>query len=154
MDAGGHATAREEARNDRTRITERGARGLRSLLFCPADRPDRYAKAAARADAVILDLEDAVAPAAKPAARDAVAASRAGPRTHDRAGEPAGTADFDADLAALRATAYRTVMLAKAQVTADVRALAGYDVVALVSRPPPASLHAAALAARTERRWR
>ena len=31
-------------------------------LFCPADRPDRYAKAAGRADGVIIDLEDAVAP--------------------------------------------------------------------------------------------
>ncbi|HKU04248.1 MAG TPA: CoA ester lyase, partial [Arthrobacter sp.] len=36
-----------------------------ALLFCPADRPERYQKAAARADAVILDLEDAVAPADK-----------------------------------------------------------------------------------------
>ena len=36
-----------------------------AILFCPADRPDRYAKAAERADAVILDLEDAVAPANK-----------------------------------------------------------------------------------------
>ena len=33
-----------------------------ALLFCPADRPDRFAKALERADAVILDLEDAVAP--------------------------------------------------------------------------------------------
>ena len=30
-------------------------------LFVPADRPDRYAKASAAADAAILDLEDAVA---------------------------------------------------------------------------------------------
>jgi citrate lyase subunit beta/citryl-CoA lyase len=46
-----------------------------ALLFCPADRPDRYAKAAARADAVILDLEDAVAPDAKAAARERVCAA-------------------------------------------------------------------------------
>ena len=46
-----------------------------ALLFCPADRPERYAKAPERADAVILDLEDAVAPSAKPAARDALVAS-------------------------------------------------------------------------------
>ena len=39
-----------------------------ALLFCPADRPDRYAKAAQRSPAVILDLEDAVAPADKAAA--------------------------------------------------------------------------------------
>lgn len=41
-----------------------------SLLFIPADRADFVAKAAGRGvDAVILDLEDAVAPAAKAAAR-------------------------------------------------------------------------------------
>ena len=43
-----------------------------SLLFCPADRPERYAKAAQRSDAVIIDLEDAVAPANKDAARRAL----------------------------------------------------------------------------------
>jgi len=46
----------------------------RSFLFVPGDRPERLAKAlASAADAVILDLEDAVAPAAKPAARAALA---------------------------------------------------------------------------------
>lgn len=44
----------------------------RSLLFVPASRPERYAKAlASGADMVCLDLEDAVAPADKPAARAA-----------------------------------------------------------------------------------
>lgn len=41
-------------------------------LFCPADRPDRYPKALAAADVVILDLEDAVAPERKAAAREAL----------------------------------------------------------------------------------
>ena len=46
---------------------------LRSLLFVPGDRSDRMAKAlASGADAVILDLEDSVAPEAKDAAREAV----------------------------------------------------------------------------------
>ena len=46
---------------------------LRSLHFVPGDRPDRMEKAlGAGADALILDLEDAVAPAAKPEARRAV----------------------------------------------------------------------------------
>lgn len=45
-----------------------------TLLYVPGDRPDRVAKAlAAAADAVIVDLEDAVAPSAKNAARSAVA---------------------------------------------------------------------------------
>jgi len=47
---------------------------LRSLLFVPGDRPDRMEKALkAGADALILDLEDAVAPGAKAEARKAVA---------------------------------------------------------------------------------
>jgi citrate lyase subunit beta/citryl-CoA lyase len=42
----------------------------RSFLFVPADRRERYAKALeTNADRVIIDLEDAVAPAAKDAAR-------------------------------------------------------------------------------------
>jgi citrate lyase subunit beta/citryl-CoA lyase len=48
---------------------------LRSLLFVPGDRPERMAKALeSGADALILDLEDAVALARKPMARAAVAA--------------------------------------------------------------------------------
>jgi citrate lyase beta subunit len=43
---------------------------LRSLLFVPADDPDRAARAFGRgADAVIVDLEDGVAPESKPRAR-------------------------------------------------------------------------------------
>lgn len=44
-----------------------------SYLFVPADRPERFAKAlASGADAVIFDLEDAVAPDAKARARAAL----------------------------------------------------------------------------------
>ncbi len=47
----------------------------RSYLFVPGNRPDRFAKAVASgADAVIIDLEDAVPPAERPAARRTVAA--------------------------------------------------------------------------------
>jgi len=46
---------------------------LRSMLLIPGDRPDDMAKALeAGADALILDLEDGVAPAARPEARRAV----------------------------------------------------------------------------------
>jgi citrate lyase subunit beta/citryl-CoA lyase len=84
-----------------------------ALLFCPADRPERYAKAAARADAVILDLEDAVAPSAKPAARDALVATPLDPaRTIVRINAE-DTEDFAHDLVALRHTGYTTVMLPK-----------------------------------------
>ncbi|ORA62974.1 HpcH/HpaI aldolase/citrate lyase family protein [Mycobacteroides franklinii] len=44
----------------------------RSLLFVPGDRPERYAKASGSgADAIVIDLEDAVAPHAKDVAREA-----------------------------------------------------------------------------------
>ncbi|GAO38330.1 putative citrate lyase beta subunit [Sphingomonas changbaiensis NBRC 104936] len=47
---------------------------LRSLLFVPGDRPERMEKALTLgADALILDLEDSVAPANKAAARAAIA---------------------------------------------------------------------------------
>ncbi len=45
-----------------------------TYLFVPGNRPERFAKAlASGADRVILDLEDAVAPADKAAAHSAVA---------------------------------------------------------------------------------
>ena len=50
--------------------------GARTLLFVPGNRPERFAKAmASGADAVVLDLEDAVPPAERPAARAAIAAA-------------------------------------------------------------------------------
>ena len=50
------------------------SRALRSLLFIPGDSDKKLAKVAdCGADAVILDLEDAVAPANKLAAREKVA---------------------------------------------------------------------------------
>jgi citrate lyase subunit beta/citryl-CoA lyase len=69
----------------------------RSWLYVPGDRPDRFAKATASgADAVILDLEDAVPPAGKDDARRAVAGfleERAGEKRPElwvrvNAGEP------------------------------------------------------------------
>ncbi|GGG58779.1 citrate lyase subunit beta-like protein [Kocuria dechangensis] len=109
-----------------------------ALLFCPADRPERYAKAAERADAVILDLEDAVAPSAKLAARDALVATPLDPaRTIVRLNAE-DTEDFAHDLVALRHTAYTTVMLPKA-VSAERLAVAAelglHRVVALCETP-------------------
>jgi citrate lyase subunit beta / citryl-CoA lyase len=48
---------------------------MRSTLYVPGDQPDKMAKALnSGADALILDLEDAVAPGSKDAARSAVCA--------------------------------------------------------------------------------
>lgn len=55
---------------------------FRSLLFVPGSRPDRFAKAASSgADAVCIDLEDAVAPRDKGAARKATLDFLATPQT-------------------------------------------------------------------------
>jgi citrate lyase beta subunit len=57
----------------------------RSLLFVPGDRPDRFATAlASGADAICLDLEDAVQPAAKDEARRQVTAFLASGQALDR----------------------------------------------------------------------
>ncbi|SKU53340.1 citrate lyase [Mycobacteroides abscessus subsp. massiliense] len=51
---------------------ESGIGWARSLLFVPGDRPERFAKAVdSGADAIVIDLEDAVAPDAKNVAREA-----------------------------------------------------------------------------------
>ena len=60
-------------------------------LFCPADRPERFAKAAAAADVVILDLEDGVAEADKPAARKALQDTPLDPERTVVRINPAGT---------------------------------------------------------------
>lgn len=109
-------------------------------LFVPGDRPERFAKAAAAgADIVVLDLEDAVAPDHKDAARDHVA------EWLPRAEVPvavrinaAGTAAHDADLAALGGLPEPTmVVLPKADSPYTVAAVldalpGGSAVVALV----------------------
>lgn len=97
---------------------------VRSALFVPADRPERLPKAlASGADAVIVDLEDAVEPGAKDAARAAVAASLrgcAGGAVVVRV-NAVRTAWFDEDLALCAANpAVAAVMLPKAETAADV----------------------------------
>ena len=86
-----------------------------ALLFCPADRPERFGKALERADAIILDLEDAVLPEAKATARRNVIEADIDPaRVIVRVNAPDSTA-FAEDLEALRATSFRTVMVAKTE---------------------------------------
>ena len=92
----------------------------RSYLFVPGNRPDRFPKAfASGADAVVIDLEDAVAPDQKETARAALAAWCAGTHRHAaklvvRINDEASTW-FEADLALLRPIGPCTVMLPKAE---------------------------------------
>jgi citrate lyase subunit beta / citryl-CoA lyase len=106
-----------------------------ALLFCPADRPERYAKAAAAADVVVLDLEDAVAASARPSARRSLQETLLDPAQVIVRVNAAGTSDHEDDLAALAATPYRNVMLAKAESPDQVRALERWQVVALCETP-------------------
>ncbi|SDI88662.1 citrate lyase subunit beta / citryl-CoA lyase [Frankineae bacterium MT45] len=105
-------------------------------LFCPADRPERFVKAAAAADVVILDLEDGVAPSDKAAARAALEGSvELDPQRVVVRVNPAGTAEHAADLETLAATDFRRIMLAKAESPTQLHSLAPFRVTALCETP-------------------
>ncbi len=99
---------------------------LRSLLFVPGDRPERMEKALSLgADALILDLEDAVTPAAKPAARAAIVAFLAAERrmTLFVRVNPLDSGLIDDDLAAILPHHPDGIMLPKAEGADSLRAL-------------------------------
>lgn len=100
---------------------------LRSLLFVPGDRPDRMEKAlGSGADALILDLEDAVAPAAKAEARTAVSRFLANhPSTPLWVRiNPLDSAEVEADLKAIARTRPHGIVLPKSESGDDVDELA------------------------------
>ena len=73
----------------------------RTYLFVPANRPDRFGRAlASGADAVVLDLEDAVAADAKETAREAVRVWAAEATPDDRARAVVRTNDLGSPHAA------------------------------------------------------
>lgn len=97
---------------------------IRAPLFVPANRPERFAKAAASgADAIILDLEDAVPTDAKHTARATL--------TKDFTNLPVivrinayGTSWYEPDVGAVMALKPAAVMLPKADEAALVSAVA------------------------------
>lgn len=99
---------------------------LRSLLFVPADRPERFAKAAASgADALILDLEDSVTFERKEAGRAAIAEWLTGERgvpSFVRV-NPLDSGLVEADLAAVLPARPAGIVLPKAEGAASVAAL-------------------------------
>ena len=101
------------------------ARIARSYLFVPGNRPERFDKAcAAGADAIIVDLEDAVPPAEKAAARAAVARWMSPAQPVLVRINAAGTEWFAADLELCRSPGVAGVMLPKAERIEDVLAVA------------------------------
>jgi len=106
-----------------------------ALLFCPADRPDRYRKALDAADVVVLDLEDAVPAANKANGRKALLSAPMDPARAIVRVNAAATAEHTADIAALRRTRYRMIMLPKAEEASQLTPLASWQVVALCETP-------------------
>nr|WP_206037667.1 CoA ester lyase [Rhodococcus sp. HNM0569] len=104
-------------------------------MFCPADRPERFAKAAAAADVVVLDLEDGVGEQHKADARNALVSAPLDPdRTVVRVNAVDSPHHGD-DLRALADTPYRRVMLPKCESAGHVASLGRYDILALVESP-------------------
>ncbi|MEO8280803.1 MAG: aldolase/citrate lyase family protein, partial [Ideonella sp.] len=102
-------------------------RPLRAWLFVPGNRPERFAKAlASGADAVIIDLEDAVSPDAKDNARAALIEwLRGNPAAPRRAPvwvriNSVDTPWFAEDLAVAALPGLAGVMLPKAETEAAV----------------------------------
>jgi citrate lyase subunit beta/citryl-CoA lyase len=99
---------------------------LRTYLFVPGNRPDRFGKALeSGADAVVLDLEDAVAAGAKDAARESVRAWAETAAAPERARVVVRTNDLGsphaaADLAAVAAAGLPAVMLPKTESAGDI----------------------------------
>ena len=125
---------------------------LRSLLFVPGDRPERMEKALGLgADALILDLEDSVAPASKAVARAAVsgfllgtparqASEEKGPSLFVRV-NPVDSDFFVDDLVALLVSKPDGLVLPKAEGAATVRHLAdrsGVPILPIATETPAA----------------
>jgi citrate lyase subunit beta/citryl-CoA lyase len=97
----------------------------RSYLFVPGNRPDRFEKAlASGADAVILDLEDAVPPEAKMEARAAVARWLTPQHAVVVRINAPGTLWFAEDVALCALAGVAAVMVPKAERVADLQRIA------------------------------
>lgn len=110
-----------------------GLATLRSMLFVPGDSPKKLAKGdGAGADALILDLEDSVAPSQKTEARELVRAYMAERPRGTRASQlwvrinPLDGEYALADLAAVVAPGPDGIMLPKADGPAEVQRLSYY----------------------------
>lgn len=105
-----------------------------ALLFAPADRPDRFAKAAERSDVVIVDLEDGAALDGHEAARRNIADNPLDPaRTILRVTGP-DTPTFAGDAELAQEGPYDVVMLPKVRERIPEE-LAGLKVIAMIETP-------------------
>jgi citrate lyase subunit beta / citryl-CoA lyase len=125
----------------------------RSYLFVPADSLRKIEKAlASDADAIILDLEDSVAPAAKSAARHMLADVLAKPQRPQiwvRI-NPLGSEDYALDVQAAVKAGVMGIVLPKPNSAADVDQLSG-DIAEheINGGLPPAGIHVLAIITET-----
>lgn len=119
---------------------------LRSLLFVPGDRPDQMEKALGlEADALILDLEDAVVPRAKPEAREVTASFLRSAKRDLKLFvriNPLDSGLVEKDLAAVIDAGPDALVLPKAEGAASVEALAarapGIPILPIATETPAA----------------
>ena len=140
-------------------------RPRRSVLYLPASNERALEKAKSLpVDALILDLEDAVAPDAKPAARDAACAAARSGAYGDREltirVNAAGTEWHDADLAAVSAAGPDAIVVPKVDSAEVVRTLVAameaagapdHTMLWAMVETPRAMLHAEEIAAASDR---
>ena len=94
---------------------------MRSVLFVPGDRPERFDKAlASGADVIVVDLEDAVLQEGKVRARELVGAWPHSSRPVIVRTNAVDTEWFADDLVMLRDAGYQAMMLPKAQSVSDL----------------------------------
>lgn len=97
---------------------------MRSVLFVPGDRPERFDKAlASEADVIVIDLEDAVLPEGKVRARELVGAWPHKLKPVIVRTNSVDTEWFADDLLMLRNAGYQSMMLPKAQSVQDLDAV-------------------------------
>ncbi len=90
-------------------------------LFVPGNRPERFSKAEqSEADAVIIDLEDAVAPDQKEIARNNLTSHGVSAKPVFARINARGSVWWDADIAALAEAKIDGVMVAKAETPEDI----------------------------------
>jgi citrate lyase subunit beta/citryl-CoA lyase len=119
-----------------------------AFLFCPADRPDRFDRALAEADVVIVDMEDGVHPDRRAKARDELTEllrkfdpARAIVRVN-----PSASPEHLLDLEMLAQTPIRTIMLPRVESADELEHLRRWSVIGLCETPR-AIISAAAIAA-------
>ena len=105
-----------------------------AILFAPADRPERFTKAAERSDVVILDLEDGAGRDSFEKARDNIVNSTLDPATTIVRIHSVDSDLFRGDIEMVAKTSYNTVMVPKCNEPLPDE-LHDYDIIAMLESP-------------------